>query len=249
MTRKGDVFTEVRRPTHILALAALIGVCLLFFFLGKWQWDRTQDILDAERAASEEAVEISAVVGGELEPENFGRSVTATGRFVSENQVRVTNRLEDGQPNAQVGEWVVSEFVVDSGIRIAVLRGWVPPASEYSTPSESIVIEGVLQPNEVFYEGAVSGQSSVVVIDSNELSDIWNSPLTDGFIVLATQMPQGVSNPIPVPPTIATSDVTFPLQNFFYAIQWWIFALFAIALYFRWIAVSVREHSHVQESE
>jgi hypothetical protein len=31
--------------------------------------------------------------------------------------------------------------------------------------------------------------------------------------------------------------VAFPLQNFFYAIQWWIFALFAVAVYVRWLVV------------
>lgn len=246
MTRKGNVFTEVRKPTHILALAALIGVCVLFFFLGKWQWDRTQNILNAERAASEQAVPVSEIAGEELNPEDFGRAVTAAGRYVPANQVRVTNRLENGQPDAQVGEWVVSEFVVDSGLRIAVLRGWVPTAAEYSTPSEPVVIAGILQPDEAFYEGAVSGQSGVVVIDSEELSDIWGEPLAAGFVVLTTQEPQGVSVPTPVPPTISTSDVAFPLQNFFYAIQWWIFALFAIVLYFRWIVVSGREHSQVE---
>jgi len=25
------------------------------------------------------------------------------------------------------------------------------------------------------------------------------------------------------------------LQNFFYAIQWWVFALFAVAIYIRWL--------------
>lgn len=250
MTRKGDLFTEVRRPTHLLALAALIGVCVLFFFLGKWQWDRTQNILNAERAASEQAVPVTDVVGDvvgdELQPQDFGRTVLATGRYVPENQVRVTNRLESDQSGAAVGEWIVSEFIVDSGTRIAVLRGWVPSGASFFTPTERVALEGVLQPNEVFYEGAVASQSGVVVIDSAELSDIWGSELASGFVVLITQDPAPVSSPVPVPPTIATADVAFPLQNFFYAIQWWIFAVFAVALYFRWIYVSARERSHVE---
>ncbi len=246
MTRKGDLFTEVRKPTHLLALAALIGVCVLFFFLGKWQWDRTQNILNAERAASEQAVNVATVVGDELRSEDFGRTVIASGRYVPENQVRVTNRLESDQPNAQVGEWIVSEFIVDSGARVTVLRGWVPTGASYSTPSETVAIEGILQPDEAFYEGAVAGQSGVVVIDSVELSDIWSTDLAVGFVVLTLQDPVNDSMPLPVPPTIATADVAFPLQNFFYAIQWWIFALFAVALYLRWIFVSARERSEVE---
>lgn len=247
MTRKGDLVTEVLKPTHLMALAALIAVCILFFFLGKWQWDRTQDILNAERAASEQAVPVTSVAGNELRPEDFGRTVTASGRFVLDNQVRVTNRLESDQPSAEVGEWIVSEFMEESGARIAVLRGWVPTGASFSTPSESVSIQGVLQPDEVFYEGAVADQSEVVVIDSTELSGIWDSELAAGFIVVTAQDPATASSPLPVPPTIATADVAFPLQNFFYAIQWWIFALFAVALYFRWIFVSARERSREKQ--
>jgi cytochrome oxidase assembly protein ShyY1 len=255
MTRKGDVFAEVRKPTHLIALAALIGVCVLFFFLGKWQWDRTQNILNAERAASEQAIPISDIAAEELQPEDFGRSITAAGTYIPEHQVRVTNRLENGQSNAQVGEWVVSEFVDDSGVRIAVLRGWVPTAADFSTPIESVMIEGVLQPSEAFYEGAVSSESGVVVIDSAQLSAIWDTDLASGFVVLTDQQPGGESpqgsnmDPAPVPPTISTSDVAFPLQNFFYAIQWWIFGIFAIAVYFRWIVVSARERSQVEHHQ
>jgi cytochrome oxidase assembly protein ShyY1 len=85
-----------------------------------------------------------------------------------------------------------------------------------------------------------------VVIDSVELSDIWSTDLAVGFVVLTLQDPVNDSMPLPVPPTIATADVAFPLQNFFYAIQWWIFALFAVALYLRWIFVSARERSEVE---
>lgn len=243
MTRKGDLFTQFRKVTHLVALVALVGTCVLFFFLGKWQWDRTQNILNAERAASGQAVSVADIASESLLAEDFGRSVTAEGKYELRNQVRVSNRLENGRSDAQIGEWVVSEFAVDSGIRIAVLRGWVPPGGEFATPIEPVVIEGVIQPNEVFYDGAVAGQTGVVVIDSVELSEIWDSELVSGFIVLKSQDPKGALNPIPVPPTIATADVAFPLQNFFYAIQWWVFALFSVALYGRWILVSAREQA------
>ena len=34
-----------------------------------------------------------------------------------------------------------------------------------------------------------------------------------------------------------TAEVGFPLQNFFYAIQWWVFALFAVTIYIRWLVM------------
>ncbi|MDA9017536.1 hypothetical protein N9J11_04280, partial [Actinomycetota bacterium] len=77
----------------------------------------------------------------------------------------------------------------------------------------------------------------VVVIDSRQLSELWNADLLDGFIVMQDQELVTANAPEMVPPTIATGDVAFPLQNFFYAIQWWIFALFAVAVYVRWLIV------------
>ena len=73
------------------------------------------------------------------------------------------------------------------------------------------------------------------MIDSQQLSELWNTELLDGFIVIQSQVPLDSGAPLFVPPTISTADVAFPLQNFFYAIQWWVFALFAVAIYIRWL--------------
>jgi cytochrome oxidase assembly protein ShyY1 len=241
MIQRSDVFTQLRRPIHLLALLALIAVCIGFFFLGKWQWDRTQDILNAERAAIAEPAPISELLDEPLKPENFGRTVTAVGTFNGSNQVRVLNRLENGDTNARTGEWIVGELELADGPSIAILRGWVGADSDFTTPTDPVAISGVIQPNEAFYAGAEPLAATVVVIDSKQLEKLWGNKLVDGFIVLQDQDPLEVSDPAPVPPTISTSDVPFPLQNFFYAIQWWVFAAFAVALYIRWILVSARD--------
>ena len=59
MRQSSDLASRAKTPASILAVLALIVVCVLFFFLGKWQWDRTQDILDAERAATFAAVSVA----------------------------------------------------------------------------------------------------------------------------------------------------------------------------------------------
>ena len=47
-------------------------------------------------------------------------------------------------------------------------------------------------------------------------------------------------SPVPVVPTVQTSDVPFPLQNFVYAFQWWLFALFGVVVYLRWLWLETR---------
>ena len=233
MPRSSELWSRAHTLTSILALLSLIFVCVLFFFLGKWQWDRTQDILDAKRAATTAAVSITDVFQP-MKSEDYGRTVTAFGAFSSMDQVRVSSRLSSG---SVAGEWIVSSFMLDSGRSVAVVRGWVPEGAVFATSEQQVNIKGVLQPNESFYDSAGDQNGKVVVIDSRQLSELWNADLLDGFIVMQDQELVTANAPEMVPPTIATGDVAFPLQNFFYAIQWWIFALFAVAVYVRWLIV------------
>ncbi len=233
MPPSSDFWSRARTPASILALLSLIVVCVLFFFLGKWQWDRTQDILDAERASSMSAVSISKI-GQPMKPQDYGRTVTATGSYLDEDQVRIGSRLSR---ESVAGDWIVSALEIDSGQSIAVVRGWVPEGQAFATPEGKISVEGVLQPSDSFYDVSSGQSGEVVIIDSQQLSSLWDTTLLDGFIVMQAQEPITVNSPESVPPTISTADVAFPLQNFFYAIQWWIFALFAVTIYIRWLVV------------
>jgi cytochrome oxidase assembly protein ShyY1 len=57
---------------------------------------------------------------------------------------------------------------------------------------------------------------------------------------LVTQSPESGSAPTAVPATVQTSGVPFPLQNFGYAFQWWVFALFVVFAYVRWLSLDAR---------
>lgn len=233
MPPSSNFWTRAKTPASILAVLSLIVVCVLFFFLGKWQWDRTQDILDAERAASMAAAPVSEI-DQPLKPEDYGRTVTATGSFVDSDQVRIGSRLSR---ESIAGDWVVSALEIETGQSIAVVRGWVPQGQEFATPEGTVSIEGVLQPSDTFYDAAGEPGSEIVNIDSQQLSTLWNTTLLDGYIVMQSQSPRVDNSPASVPPTISTAEVAFPLQNFFYAIQWWVFALFAITIYIRWLVI------------
>ena len=241
MRSRNKYLHEFLKPVSIVVALLLVGVCVLFFFLGKWQWDRTQNILNAERAAAAAIISAREVLGPELDPSDFGRTVVASGSYDITHVARIGNRLSGGGDNANVGQWIVSDFELDTGEHVAVLRGWVPPDGTYSTPSEEVELRAVVQPNEAFYEDSKQIDGVYAVIDSAVLSSEWGVTLSDGFLVVESEFPASPNAPKVVPPTIQTAEVAFPLQNFFYAVQWWIFALFAIALYVRWIMVSSRQ--------
>jgi cytochrome oxidase assembly protein ShyY1 len=46
--------------------------------------------------------------------------------------------------------------------------------------------------------------------------------------------------PVILPPTVQVGDVAFPLQNFVYAWQWWVFGAFALIVYLWWLWREVR---------
>ena len=211
-------------------------------FLGRWQWDRTQSILAAERAAISAAIPVEEVFSdpasaqAETVPdEGIGRPVTLTGEYLPDQQVVVTSRVHDGQP----GVWVVTGLRLTDGRTAAVLRGWLPTADApgAAAPVGPVTVSGILQPDETFYADAASAPGTVAAIARDRLASEWQTTLLPGFTVLASQDPATDPAPVPVQPTVQTADVPFPLQNFAYAFQWWIFAAFAIVVYVRWLYI------------
>ena len=226
-------------PRWLIALAALIAFIIGCIFLGQWQWDRTQDILAAERSAASEPIQLEELIDndGTWNNADIGRSVIVNGSF-SADELALPNRELDGE----VGTWIITRFQLDSGDSIAVVRGFLP-ANAPAVPADQrpLRIDGVLHPNEEFYEGANSEQ--IVTIDATALSGEWRTPLIDGYVMLQSQGPEpsATGDPTPVPPTVQVGNVPFPLQNFFYAIQWWIFAAFAIVVYARWLYLDAKK--------
>ncbi len=237
-TRAQAMLRLALTPRWLAVLAVLIGLVVAAILLGRWQWDRTQSILAAERAAASVAVPVQDALGDsttQLLAESIGRPVTATGEFDPDRQVVVTNRSLDGR----AGVWVVTGLRLADGTLVPVLRGWTSPDDTVSraVPSGPVEVAGVLQPDEVFYTDAPVTTDEIAAISQSSLESAWGEDVPPGFVVLQDQQPSEMPAPAPVPPTVQTADVPFPLQNFFYAFQWWIFAGFGVFLYLRWLRI------------
>jgi surfeit locus 1 family protein len=226
-------------PRWIVAAAVLLLLTVGAVMLGRWQWDRTQTILSAERAAVSQPIPVQDVfpedagAGIEVPPEGIGRPVTVTGEYADGMQALVTSRELDGNP----GVWVVTGMDLGDGTVAAVLRGWLPDGQSpgVEPPPGDVTVTGILHPDETFYADAVSEPGTVASIAHDRLADLWQATVLPGFVVLSDEEPASSPAPVPVPPTVQTADVPFPLQNFFYAFQWWIFAAFGLVVYVRWL--------------
>ena len=225
-------------PRWLAALIALVVLVAAFIVLGRWLWDRTKDILVAERSAAAEPIDLADLVDdqGSWNNADIGRTVNLQGTF-TDDELLLTNRELDGE----AGVWVVTRFELDGGQTMAVVRGWLPDdTSPAPLSQENVKIQGVLQPDEEFYAGA--NATRVVTIDAEALADAWGEDVIDGYVMLGgDQGDAALGVPVLVPPTVQVGDVAFPLQNFFYAVQWWVFALFAVVVYVRWLYLDAKK--------
>ncbi len=220
-------------------LAAAVGVLLavaVCLVAGRWQWQRTQDVLAAERAAAAAPAPIEQVLPAgstDLPGDEIGRAVILTGAYDPAYQVTVPNRVHEGG----AGVWVVTGLRLADGSVVAVLRGSLPSADDpgAQVPAGTVTVDGVLQPDEAFYADAADTPGQVAAVVGTRLASQWATALLPGHVTLVDQVPADEPAPSPVEPSVSTADVPFPLQNLFYAFQWWIFAAFAVAAYLRWL--------------
>lgn len=228
-----DLWHLALTPRFLIRAGLALLLIVAFALLGYWQWERTQDVLAAEQAALADVVAVDGLnpVGQAITSETVGRAVTAVGTYQPDLQRIVVHRgLQD-----KTGVWVVTPLELADGSLIAVMRGWLPAAQSAGLMPESgqVRVSGVLQADESFYKGASTSTGEVAAISQESLD--WGPQARSGFIVLGSQDPHSQAAPIPVPIQALPADVAFPMQNFFYALQWWVFGLFVLAVYLRWL--------------
>lgn len=215
----------VLSPRWLLALLAAIAFAAACIPLGLWQWTRTQDIVESERSALLAPVDVREVTrpGEEVSGGDVGRSVLATGEYEQDGQVLITERSVDGEP----GVWVWTPLRLADGSAVGVLRGWLPDADApgVDAPEGEVSIRGTLNPDEAFYADAPVVDGRALSVDSRRLGP---SGTRGGFVMLEEQQPATAPAPVLVPQSDLEMDLAFPIRNFLYSFQWWIFGAFAL---------------------
>jgi len=246
------------KPRWLGLLAIVVLVMGSFGVLGLWQLNVARDKGRAEqvRTAPARAVaDIAAVLSphGPFPSDGTGRRITATGRYDGSAQVLVTPRRLLGQP----GYWVVTPLVVrSSGARIAVVRGFVTDPRQAVAPSSAteITVSGTLAPGE-----SPTGDSAradptlpagqMAVLDLSLLVNRWPGALYNAFVFATAEQPDVTSLASPAvqrvpPPALVSGGLSW--RNAAYALQWWVFALFAAYMWWRMVRDDYEDtlHSH-----
>ena len=236
------VLRTALRPRWLGLLALVVVVMVTFTLLGLWQLNVARDKgrTEAIKAApSRPVAALTTVVqpNASFPPDGSGRRVTATGRYDAAEQVLVTPRLLHGRK----GYWVVTPLVVDgTGGRLAVVRGFVTDPARATRPTTGpVTVTGSLAPAEAPADAAASlPEGQLGSVDLADLANRWDGRIYNAFVFATAERPDVTSATGPgivrVPPP-APVGAGLALRNAAYAVQWWIFALFALYMWWRMV--------------
>ena len=207
-----------------------------FLWLGAWQWSRAQDQpSSADAISTVPAVSLASVYSpGEPVPRAAnGQLVRVSGEYNAAAQLLVPHPMSSEAHQF----WILTPLELPDGSVLPIVRGWSAQSSGPGLvpPTGRVVVSGRLQPPESDSLRAQSAEvlpvGQIAIVSSAELLSLWEGDLFQGFVVLEEQRPASALPAVAPPATAAAPGVSW--QNLAYAIQWWLFAAFAIFFWWR----------------
>lgn len=221
---------------HAFAVIA-IAFCIL---MGLWQMGAYDSRQEHERADKQD-VPVVAFSSLEWGPDDAfegrlnHRPVIVSGVFgPAEEQFWVSGKKQ----GSATGYWLVAPFLVDGGNdALLIVRGWSAEAGALPAAAEVTEIEAVLEP----------GEGSGAPLDSNRVTGALRIPALLNVLPYDLYSAFGISSSdaatgdlaLATPPKPDTSWTT-GMRNLMYALQWWVFGLFALFMWWRMATEAVK---------
>ena len=240
------------RPRWLLALLLALIVAAFFAWLGRWQIEnaiRTDDFVSEEFENARPLGEL-AEPAEPISEAAAGAVVTTEGSLRADDLHVVAPRMNQGE----TGAWVVAHLegeAAGSPANLVVALGWAPSiaaaeeaianAGDVSGFEQALDLEGRLMPT----EGAVIPRSTEDPLQMQTMVpahvlNLWgevHGPTYSGYLVLH---PTGAAEKLISDAGLQPIDSVPPKPpeavnwlNVFYAIEWVVFAGFAVFLWFR----------------
>ncbi|MGA8986838.1 SURF1 family protein [Aeromicrobium sp.] len=221
---------------HVFAVVALV-FCV---FMGLWQLGVYDSRQGHERADQQDVprVALSALWGPDepFEARLNHRPVKAEGSFApADEQVWVSDKKLGGRS----GAWLLAPLIVDGDRALLVVRGWAPAVTDPpEVPPGRISIDAVLEPGEASGSAFDPDRREIGSVRIPALTNELPYDLFSGFAISTTASSSGGLELVP-PPEPGDVSWTVGLRNLAYALQWWIFGLFTVFMWWRMSAESV----------
>ncbi|MDR7086978.1 cytochrome oxidase assembly protein ShyY1 [Aeromicrobium panaciterrae] len=215
-----------------LFVVLLSAICVR---LGLWQFDRLDHRLAQNKVISAhfKAAPIELPPGFKVDDSTEWTRVTATGTYDLDHQVTVKFTTRDGAPGVDV----VTPLVLADDSAVLVDRGWIETDNTVANPdvpappTGTVTVMGWMRQN-----NGAGGQATepvdgqVRAISSIGMAKSVPYELSNGYLNLRTQDPKATQAlELEPKPELGQGP------HFFYALQWWFFALLATVGYF-WFA-------------
>jgi surfeit locus 1 family protein len=230
------VWKLARQPRWIAALALALAIAAAFAALGQWQLSRSIIEATVVERDTETVRPLTELVAPQqpVMANDAGLMVAFEGTPVPGDNSILSGRLNGGEE----GYWVMSHVVVDNGASIAVALGWAETLDDAEAAAEGDVGVAALMPFEGRYLAPEAPQEGNFEEGERNTASVaalineWDTPIETvyGGYLVSADAPEGlvaIDSPVP------DDEVSLNWLNIFYAVEWAVFAIFAIFLWYR----------------
>lgn len=248
------------RPRWVLALLAALGVAAGFAVLAQWQVGRAVDEATVIERPTEDVRPLADVAepDGPTEQAATGQRVSVRGELVAGDTVLVQGRLNDGAS----GWWVVAHLEVTDAAPggLPVALGWAPDEqaardalAEVDADARGggeIEVVGRFLPSEAPVAPDQDGDPhAMTTVAVAHLINLWadydDRPVYFGYVTATDPVAglEAISSPAP------EQQAELNWLNVFYAVEWVVFAGFAVYLWYRLVKDAVQRERDEAELE
>jgi cytochrome oxidase assembly protein ShyY1 len=234
---------------HVPALLAVVVAVLLGNWqLGAWQMHREARTAELTGLAP---VPLQDVLGPDdpFPGDGVGRPVQLSGRWLPQDVVHVSGRQHEGSK----GFWTVVPLLTCGTVDCAepsaipvVLGRSTTVAAAPEAPTGTGEVTGWLQPSEGSAPDDDPDDEVLPALRVADLAQRVEEDLYGGFVILESPAEARGAAAAVTPESLPEAPSTAGLRNFLYGIEWWLFAGFAVFLWWRWTrdeVLAARERS------
>lgn len=232
-------WSVARKPKWILALLAALALAAVFSLLGQWQLERSFRTVGLSQEEQQRYLQLEQVLspGKAVTQDQDGKPVVFEATPKTDRGYIVANRQQGGVS----GYWIILDYVTEKGVTLVVANSWWPTEQqardvlkvmrESKTPAVLQEFRGTLLATEAPEPMNPAKPDLLQSLSTAQLINLY-SPDKPIEIYSGAVALEGVGgSAIKIVPQSEFVELNF--LNIFYAIEWVLFAGFAVFMWWR----------------